>query len=180
MRMFCGVHEHDTVLIEQPSITLDEYCEVLLVIEAEPCSAVRQSITIHCRSRVECRTHPRAGIAIPASARRLRVDTGFLPQAHLGLAGATVVTACDERRFGARDPAERRHYVLAAIDMCGVASRADQNKVVIHDLAAVDAEAAFDKGKFCRPIVHEYNIAVTALANLKRLPGADRDHPDLN
>src|SRR5215469_8175497 len=100
MRMFCGIHEHDAVLVEQPLVTLYEYRQVLLVIEAEPCSAIGQSIAIHRRSHVEGRTHPRAGIAIPRSARRLRVDAGFLPQAHLGFAGATVVAACDERRFG--------------------------------------------------------------------------------
>ena len=56
----------------------------------------------------------------------------------------------------------------------------DQDEVVIHDLAAVDAEAVLDKGKLCWPVVDEDDIAVAALADLECLSGADRDQPDLN
>jgi len=81
--------------------------------------------------------------AIPASAHCLRIDTSFLPQAHLGLAGAAVIAASNEGSLGLCDFAERGYDVHVTIDMRRVSVRADQDEVVIHDLAAIDAEPLF-------------------------------------
>ena len=78
------------------------------------------------------------------------------------------------------DAAECGHDVFAAIDTRRVSARPDQDKVVIHDLAAVYAEPVLDKRKLGGAVVDEHDIAIPAFADLESLSGPDRDHPDLD
>ena len=58
----------------------------------------------------------------------------------------------------------------------GIALRADQNEVVVHDGKTLHARAIGDEFLFRRPGVHEHNVGVAAPAGVECLAGALRDY----
>jgi hypothetical protein len=88
---------------------------------------------------------------------------------------AALVAARHERRLRAGDLPQRVGDVLAAGDLRGVGLRSDQDEVVVHDVAPVDARAFGDELVLGGTIVHEHDVRVAAAADVERLAGADRD-----
>jgi hypothetical protein len=72
-----------------------------------------------------------------------------------------------------------RHNVFAAC-FGGVAGRAHQHKVVVHDWEALDAKTIGHKFLFGRLVVHKQHIGVTTAAHVQGLACAERHHLGLN
>ena len=56
-----------------------------------------------------------------------------------------------------------------------IAVRTDNDEIVVHHVAAVDAKAVGDELVLADPIVDQERIGVAARADRKRLSGSDRD-----
>ena len=61
-----------------------------------------------------------------------------------------------------------------------IVSGADKNEVVVHDLAPNAAEAVAHKLQFPGFVMHQHDVAFAAFADLERLPGADRNHQNVD
>jgi hypothetical protein len=111
---------------------------------------------------------------------RLDVDAGLAPQPLLLLVGAAVVAARSERRFHRGDRLEGEEDIAPAGYLGGIADRADEHEIVVHDLSAVDAVAGGDEGKLGGSVVDELDIGTPRSTDLERLPRADGDDPHLD
>src|SRR5262249_24026698 len=114
--------------------------EVAAVLERQPGATVGQHVSVRCRRSVERRAHALADRLVPGALSLLDIDVGELPEIELGEVRAGTIAAGDERRALVLDGLERRHDVLAAVDAGGIALRADQDEIVVHDRVALYAE----------------------------------------
>ena len=85
---------------------------------------------------------------------------------------ARFVAAGNKRNLRCRDSFQRVRRRLHAADVGGVVRRSDDDKVVIHDIAAVHAEAGSDKLVFQRPRVDQYHVDIAGFSQLQCLAGA--------
>ena len=84
--------------------------------------------------------HAEAGLLVPLLP--LGIDAGRLPEPLLLGVGAGVVAAREEERLRRGDLLEGLRGGLAPFDPGRIAGRSDDDEVVVHDQAAVHAEAA--------------------------------------
>src|ERR1700687_5466526 len=80
-----GVHQNDSILVQQGFVALDQYLEIGLVLESKPGRAVAERVCGLADRGVQCGTHAGAGFKIPFAGAGLWIDPGRLPQAQLGL-----------------------------------------------------------------------------------------------
>ena len=85
---------------------------------------------------------------------------------------ARFIPAGDKRDLGYRDSLQRIGCRLHAADVGGVVGRSNDDKVVIHDIAAVHAEAGSDKLVFQLPCVDQYHVDIAGFSQFQRLAGA--------
>ena len=167
-------------MVEQLGVALDQYHEVLQVLEVEPGAAIADGVARHRRRGVERWSHALAELAIPAARGGLDVDAGLAPEALLLGVGAARIAAREKRLLLRRDLLQRGDDVLAAADMGGIGLRADQDEVVVHDLAAIDAVAGFQEFELGRLVVDEDHVGVAVLADRQGLAGSHRDNVHLD
>ena len=91
MRMPDRIHQHDTVLIEEPLVTLDQHFQVAPVLEVELGAAVGQHIGVGAGCHVERRAHATAAGFVAAALLVRQVS--HLPESQLGGVGAAFVAA---------------------------------------------------------------------------------------
>ena len=80
--------------------------------------------------------------------------------------------------MGGGDAAEGFGGVVQAGGMGRVGFGADDDEVVVHDVAAVDAVSVGDEAVLAGPVMDEKGVGVAAGADGKRLAGADGDDVD--
>ena len=180
VRVHPRVDEDHPVLIEQPRVALDVNPEVPLVPERDPRGPVGEGVRTHAHRDIQRRAHPRAGLAIPAAARRSDVDLRLAPQLELLAVGARIVAARGERGAGAGDRHEARDRIVGAGDLGRVRGGTDDHEVVVHEVESLDAEPVGDERFLGGLRVHEQHVSVAVARVAKRLPGADRDDPHLD
>src|SRR3954452_24445790 len=88
---------------------------------------------------------------------------------------AAVVAAAGGRRTAGRNQPKGLLGVLATSDAGRIGLGPDQDEIVEHHIAAVNAVPLRDELVLSLPIMDEDGIGVASCANRKRLPGADRD-----
>src|SRR5262249_56341828 len=113
--------------------------EIARVPERGPGAAIGQEIGVHRRSSIERGAHALADIAIPRTLVLGDIDAGVLPQGKLGLVRAGTVATRDEWRLFGLDAFQGGKNVLRSLDAGRIALRADQDKVVVHDVEALHA-----------------------------------------
>ena len=69
---------------------------------------------------------------------------------------------------------------MAARDSRGIVLRSDDDEVVVHHLAPLDAVALIDELQLCRRVVHQQYVGVAVAAHLQGLSGAARNDPHLD
>src|SRR5947199_201675 len=83
-------------------------------------------------------------------------------------------------RWPADEVSQSMNFMPSSRFTVGYLAGSDQDEVVVHDLAPVDAEAGLDEFQLGRGVMDEHDVAIAALADLQRLPGAERDDADLD
>src|SRR5215471_3642886 len=78
-----------------------------------------------------------------------------------------------ESRFGRGYLAHGGNRVVRRGDPRRIIFGANENKIVVHNLAPNAAEAFAHKLQFLNFVVNENDVAFAAFADLERLPGAD-------
>src|SRR5262245_24097995 len=178
--MLRRVDEHDSVLVEELLVALDEDREIAAVLEGEPGAAVGEDVGVQRRGGIERRAHPGARFLVPRPFLGVDVHAGRFPIAQLRRVRAALVGAGHEWSLRSLDLLQCREDVLAAGDLCRVGFRADDHEVVVHHLLVVDAEALIDEFLLRRRVVDEDDVGVAAPRHVERLTGADRDHSYLD
>ena len=92
--------------------------------------------------------------------------------------GTAPVSPGNERRAGGGQAGERIGGAFRAGNPCRVAGRADDDEVVVHDLAAVDAVALTDELALRCRIMDQQQVCIAAPREIEGLAGADRDDLD--
>ena len=77
------------------------------------------------------------------------------------------------------DPPEGLARILQAANSGRVGFRSDNHEVVVHHVAAIDAVAVGHELVLACAIMHQQRIGIAARADRQRLPGADRDHVNI-
>ena len=91
---------------------------------------------------------------------------------------AGIVAARNKPRAAIAHRAQRRENVVAA-GLRRIVGRANQNKIVAHNLAPIDAAAVGDKRRFRRRRVRDCQIDIAALGQRQRAPAADDERQHL-
>ena len=133
--MPCRVDDDHAVLVEEALVALDQDRQIAAILEAEPGAAVGQHIGVGRRGDVERRAHAAAAFLVAGAswppARRC-------PRASSSAARRHWCRCCRRARRtrvdDAGELAERGDDVLA-LDAGRIALRADQDEVVVHDVA---------------------------------------------
>src|SRR5262249_22834000 len=68
IRMFLGIDQDHTVLVEELGIALNKDFEIIFVCEAQPRSPIGERVGLLAYRRVEGRAHARTGFKVPATA----------------------------------------------------------------------------------------------------------------
>ena len=174
LRPLGGIDQNAAVRIEQRRIAFGQNFETLPVLEIGPGGAVGQRVGIHRGGDVQRRPHALAEVAIPGRAL-VGLDAGRLPQPKLHPIGAAVVAAAGEHGAGAGDLHERLARILQAANMRRIGIGPDNDEIVVHHVAAIDAKTVGDELVLADAIVDQERIGVAARADRKRLSGPDRD-----
>ena len=61
------------------------------------------------------------------------------------------------------------------MNTCRIGARANDNEIVVHHVAAINAEATSDKFIFSWPVMDQQRIGIATLTNCKSLSGANRN-----
>ena len=91
-----------------------------------------------------------------------------------------VIVARNERRVDVAMASAARHDDLAPANLGGIALRAYQHEIVVHDRIAPDALPLREKNLLGSARVHENHVGVAAASDIQGLPGAHRDDMDLH
>src|SRR5262249_38262474 len=135
---------------------------------------------VRCRRGVECRPHPLADLPVPRALILVDLDVCELPKIELGDVRAGTIAARDEGGALVLNDLERRYNVPAAVDAGGVALRADQDEVVVHNWVPLYAESFGEEFFLSWLCVHKYDIGITAPSGIKCLAGPLCDHLHIN
>src|SRR5690625_4997555 len=171
------IHQDHAILVEEAVVSFDQDLQVAAVLEADPGAAISERVRGHLSRGVQGWTHPGAGFTIPASGR---LDFRRLPDSHLRLVGAGIVTAGRKGTFTVGDSRESGNHVAAAADVSRVGLRAHDHVVVVHHLDALDAITLLDELLLGRPGMDEDDVGVTPAPGIEGLPGALGDDPHLD
>ena len=145
------------------------------VLEIGPGRAVGERIGVHRGRDVQGRPHALAEVAIPG---RAACRAGCRPTS----TAEAPSDWCRCRRRGWRTWRLRAAICMSALRasfrprICaGSVLGPDDDEIVVHHVAAIDAEAVGDELVLADAIMHQERIGVAARADRKRLSGADRD-----
>ena len=98
-----------------------------------------------------------------------------LPQAQLELLRTRIVAARDERRLGVRDFLHRVQRGRIALDLGRITSRADDEKVVVHDQQSLGAVALLHPLHLAGWRVDQHDVCFATRAECQRSAGSDAD-----
>ena len=94
--------------------------------------------------------------------------------------GAGIIASGDKQAAGFGDLAERSGNSLYCTYFCWIIFGADDDKVIIHDIKALDAKSFLHENKLRRFVVDKENICIAVARNAKCLACTNGDNPDIN
>ena len=172
-----GVDRHDAVLVEKLGVALADDDEALASVETgvilDEGAAVGERVAALLLGDVDRLEHSLARLHVPSGLVEV-LHSGLVEELELGGVRAGFVGAADElllllgyRRYRFDDG--------LALDARGVVSGADEDEVVVHNLAAVYAVALGLELVFLRRGVRQDDVDVAVASELKSLARSDRD-----
>src|SRR5208337_642006 len=171
MRKFLRIDGDCAIGIEQTLFTFEHNSKVSLSVpEGVVGSAIRECVGALLGGHRDYFSHALACRSVPLA---LWCDTGRCPDFFFLLVRARLVAAGDERRFAVGNALERFGRRLSAFHMCRVGRRADDDEIVVHNIAPVDAVTVSDELVLQFARVYQHNIDVARFAQFERLACAD-------
>src|ERR1035437_5808220 len=93
---------------------------------------------------------------------------------------ATLVTTRNEWRGACGDTAKSFNHIGRAFDLRHVRLGADDDEIVVHDIAAVHTPTLIDELVLGWPVVNQHDIGIATAGSVKRLTSAQSHHLDLD
>ena len=169
------VDSYYAVLVEEVLVSFDNYYKTLLAFESrfvfDKCAAVCESVALLLVGDIYCLEHSLSCLYIPLRLVKI-FDSGFSEKLKFRRVSARFVSAAYKWqlllrycRHGFRDG--------LAFDSCRVICRADEDKVVVHNLAAVHSRFFCHELVFRRRVVCQNDIDISVASVVQGRSSSD-------
>src|SRR4249920_999791 len=108
------------------------------------------------------------------------LDASRFPQTKLRTISAAVVAPAGKWSLGGGDLYQSFWRVIEPADTSRIGIRTNDDEIVVHDMAPVDAITIGNKPLLPDVIMDQQSVGVAAFAYGKRLPGSDSDDMNSN